>query len=149
MHAESDHWIIDDPLGEHLDVLGVNHYHGWYYGTFELMARTVWTTPYDKPLIVSEFGADAKAGLRGGNDESWTEDFQAEVYRHQLAMIWRIPFLAGTSPWILKDFRAPFRLLPGVQDGFNRKGLIDEDGTRKLAFGVVAEWNRAQRSQVR
>ncbi|MCP3939402.1 MAG: beta-glucuronidase [Actinomycetia bacterium] len=137
-------WIIDDPLGEDLDVLGVNQYHGWYYGDFETMAGIEWTTPYNKPLIVTEFGAGARQGLRGDIDESWTEDFQAEVYRHQFAMLDRIPFLAGTSPWILKDFRAPFRLLPAVQDGYNRKGLIDHEGKRKLAFDIVADWNRGR-----
>ncbi len=147
MTKESDHWMIDDPLGEDLDVLGVNEYHGWYYGSFETMAKTRWSTPYDKPMIVSEFGADAKAGLRGGNDESWTEDFQAEVYRHQLAMLAKIPFLAGTTPWILKDFRAPFRLLPDVQDGFNRKGLIDTNGNHKLAYDVLASWYQDRLAQ--
>ena len=49
----------------------------------------------------------------------------------------RIPFLAGVSPWILKDFRAPLRLLPGIQDGFNRKGLVGPNGEHKLAFEVL------------
>ena len=134
--GETD-WVIDDPLGEDLDVLAVNQYHGWYYGSFDEMSRLAWTTPYDKPLVFSELGADAKAGLRGTNDESWTEDLQAEVYRQQIDMWSRIPFLAGVSPWILKDFRAPLRLLPGIQDGFNRKGLIGLDGEHKLAFEVL------------
>lgn len=60
-------------------------------------------------------------------------------------MLARIPFLAGTTPWILKDFRAPFRVLAGIQDGFNRKGVIDPEGRRKLAFDVVREWNRSRR----
>jgi beta-glucuronidase len=145
-HASAKKWLIDDPLGEDLDVLGVNEYHGWYYGSFENMAEITWETPYDKPLIVSEFGADAKFGLRGAADESWTEDYQAEVYKAQIEMLGRVPFLAGTSPWILKDFRAPFRLLPGVQDGFNRKGLIDNAGNHKLAFDVLADWYRNRRA---
>jgi beta-glucuronidase len=138
-------WSIDDPLGEQLDVLGVNQYHGWYYGSFASMASMTWTTPYDKPLVMSEFGGGARHGLRGGDDESWTEEFQAEIYRNQFEMLSRIPFLAGTTPWILKDFRAPFRVLSGIQDGFNRKGLIDPAGRRKLAFDVVRDWNRSHR----
>jgi len=140
--GEGTEWVIDDPLGADLDVLGVNQYHGWYYGNFSAMATLNWSTPYNKPLIMTEFGGDARFGLRGDADESWTEDLQAEIYRHQFEMLSRISFLAGTSPWILKDFRAPFRLLPGVQDGFNRKGLIDPSGHRKLAFEVVQDWNR-------
>lgn len=140
--SNATRWLVDDPLGEDLDVLGVNEYHGWYYGTLDQMKEITWHSPFGRPMIVTEFGADAKAGLRGALDESWTEDFQAEVYKAQLEMLDRVPFLAGLSPWILKDFRSPFRLLPGVQDGFNRKGLISDTGERKLAFDVLADWYR-------
>ena len=53
-------------------------------------------------------------------------------------MIKRQVDCAGLSPWILKDFRTPLRVLPGVQDGYNRKGLVSEEGDRKLAFDVLA-----------
>ena len=49
-------------------------------------------------------------------------------------MIERIPNIRGTSPWILADFRSPKRLLPGVQDGWNRKGLVSDNGIKKRAF---------------
>ena len=75
----------------------------------------------------------------------WTEEFQAELYRAQVEMIERQRSgrggeVAGMSPWILKDFRAPVRVLPGIQDGYNRKGLVSEEGERKLAFDVLAEF---------
>jgi beta-glucuronidase len=43
----------------------------------------------------------------------------------------------GMSPWILMDFRSPSRQLPGIQDYFNRKGLISDQGVKKAAFGVL------------
>ena len=46
----------------------------------------------------------------------------------------------GLSPWVLKDFRAPLRLYQGVQDHWNRKGLVSETGERKLAFEVLRSW---------
>jgi len=49
----------------------------------------------------------------------------------------RIPQLRGLSPWILMDFRSPVRQLPGVQDGYNRKGLISEKGEKKQAFFIL------------
>jgi beta-glucuronidase len=85
-------------------------------------------------MIVSEFGADAKAGLHGTETERWTEEYQANVFRHQLVMLNRIPQLRGISPWILVDFRSPRRMLPGVQDGYNLKGLISDQGEKKQAF---------------
>ena len=131
---------IDDPLGAYLDVLGCNEYLGWYDGAPAKAATITWTTPYQKPLVISEFGAGAKHGNRGDKAKRWTEDYQADVYRQQIAMLEKIPFLAGTSPWILKDFRSPRRLLPEIQDGWNRKGLVSEHGEKKISFGILSEW---------
>jgi alpha-L-rhamnosidase len=69
--------------------------------------------------------------------ERWTEEYQAAVYRHNIAMIENMPFVQGTTPWILKDFRSPRRPLPGIQDYWNRKGLLSEKGERKLAWKVL------------
>lgn len=129
--------IVDDPLGHALDVIGINEYIGWYEGHPESADTTQWQIGYQKPLIVSEFGADAKAGLHGGENERWTEEYQANVYRHQLPMLNRIPNLRGMSPWILMDFRSPNRPLVGIQDEFNRKGLISPSGEKKQAFYVL------------
>ena len=129
--------IVDDPLGQYLDVLGTNEYIGWYEKTPESADQIVWKIAYGKPLIMSEFGGDAKAGLHGDPQQRWTEEYQASIYQHQLDMLNRIPQLRGLSPWILMDFRAPRRLLPGVQDNFNRKGLISDQGQKKQAFYLL------------
>jgi len=129
--------IVDDPLGKYLDVLGTNQYIGWYWATPESADTTDWRIKYDKPLIMSEFGAGAKAGLHGEPNELWTEEYQANIYNHQIGMLNRIPQLRGISPWILMDFRSPRRELPGIQDGFNRKGLISDQGQKKAAFFVL------------
>ena len=132
-------YTVDDPLGESLDLLGCNQYLGWYYTLVDDMATAEWRSSLGKPLVLSEFGADGKLGHRGGANERWTEDYQVTVYEAQLAMQCNIDFLRGTSPWILKDFRTPKRPLPGIQDYFNRKGLVDERGRRKAAWRVVAD----------
>ena len=134
--------VLADPLARDVDVLAVNTYNAWYSGDRPAdLARFEWRLPADRPLILSEFGADAKLGLRdSGEPHKFSEDYQAEYYRHTLAMAGRIPTLAGMSPWILKDFRSPRRQLGGVQDGWNRKGLISETGEPKLAFAVLADW---------
>jgi beta-glucuronidase len=59
-------------------------------------------------------------------------------------MLQAIPTLRGMSPWILVDFRSPRRPLPGVQDGWNRKGLVANDGTRKQAFSILRAAYRAR-----
>lgn len=137
VRANGNTKIVDDPLGKALDVIGVNEYIGWYEGHPQSADVTNWDIIYQKPLIVSEFGADAKAGLHGGENERWTEEYQANVYRHQLPMLNKITQLRGMSPWILMDFRSPNRPLAGIQDEFNRKGLISEKGEKKQAFYIL------------
>jgi beta-glucuronidase len=129
--------IIDDPLGKALDIIGFNEYIGWYEGHPESADTTEWHVEYQKPLIVSEFGGGAKAGLHGGENERWTEEYQASIYRHQFGMLNRIPQLRGMSPWVLMDFRSPNRPLVGIQDEFNRKGLISDQGQKKQAFFIL------------
>jgi beta-glucuronidase len=134
--------MIDDPLGEYLDVLGCNEYVGWYDGLPQKADRLEWRTKYEKPLIMSEFGGDALFGNHGDVLARWTEEYQENLYRHQIAMLKRIPFLRGTAPWILMDFRSPRRPLPKIQDYWNRKGLVSNKGEKKKAFYVMREWYR-------
>jgi len=137
-----DGHILRDPLGQFLDVLGLNEYFGWYYGRPEDIDRQRWTTAYDKPLIISEFGGDAAYGRHGDAAARWTEEYQASLFVHQLNMVNKIPHLAGLSPWVLMDFRSPRRPLPGIQDYFNRKGLLSNTGQRKQAFFVLQKFYR-------
>ena len=144
VRADGHAKIVDDPLGKALDVIGVNEYIGWYEQHPETTDITTWNITYDKPLIVSEFGGDAKAGLHGDQNQRWTEEYQANIYRHQLPMLNRIPQLRGMSPWLLMDFRSPNRVLTGIQDEFNRKGLISDQGEKKMAFYVLQKAYRDQ-----
>ncbi len=134
--------MIDDPIGEFLDVLGCNEYVGWYDGLPEKADGLEWRSKYEKPLIMSEFGGDALYGHHGDPLTRWTEEYQEDLYRHQVNMLKKIPFLRGTAPWILTDFRSPRRLLPGIQDYWNRKGLISDRGEKKKAFYVMQAWYR-------
>ena len=47
----------------------------------------------------------------------------------------------GTTPWILKDFRSPRRVLPGIQDFYNRKGLVSDKGEKKQEAIDDAAWS--------
>jgi beta-glucuronidase len=133
---------INDPIASDLDVLGNNEYIGWYARRPEDADSVDWISEYDKPLIMSEFGGDALFGYHGDTFTRWTEEYQENLYEHQIAMLKRIPFLRGMTPWILKDFRSPRRTLPRFQDYFNRKGLVSERGERKKAFFVLQKFYR-------
>jgi beta-glucuronidase len=122
-----------------VDVVSINTYIGWYDGLPDKCGKMNWILNTDKPVIISEFGGGAQQGRHGSAAERWTEEFQEDLYMQNLAMFDRMG-VAGTSPWILMDFRSPRRLLPGVQDGFNRKGLISDQGIRKKAFYIMQSW---------
>jgi beta-glucuronidase len=139
--------VIDDPLGADLDVFGCNEYVGWYDGLPEKIDRVSWKSVYDKPVIMSEFGADALFGMHGDSMERFTEEYQQNVFQHQVAMLNKIPFLRGTTPWVLMDFRSPRRALANIQDYFNRKGLVSLRGDKKKAFYVMQEFYRSKAQQ--
>lgn len=134
--------VMNDPLGEILDVLGCNEYYGWYSGLPDESALLTWKTIYDKPLIVSEFGGGAVYGKHGDKLERWTEEYQEYFFEENLKMLEKIPFLRGTTPWILMDFRSARRPLTGVQDYYNRKGVISDQGQKKKAFYTIQEYYR-------
>ena len=134
------HAIVSDELSELTDILAFNQYMGWYDGTPADCPLVEWTIPSGKPLVVSEFGGGALYGNHGSDTEMFTEEYLALLYRKNLEMISNFPGLSGLCPWCLKDFRSPKRPLTGIQDDFNRKGLIDEQGHRKQAFYVVKEY---------
>jgi beta-glucuronidase len=134
--------IVQDPLADVLDIVAFNQYTGWYDGLPEKCARVTWEIPNEKPVVVSEFGGDAKQGLHGNKTDRWTEEYQEDLYKQTIPMLEKINGLAGFSPWILMDFRSPKRALPGIQDGFNRKGLISSDGVKKKAFFTLQDYYR-------
>ena len=146
-HIENGIGIIDDKIGEYVDIIAFNEYMGWYGGDLATTPGTKWTTPYTKPVVVSEFGGSAKQGLHGTKDERWTEEYQEYLYQQNLLMIQKIPNIRGLSPWILTDFRSPRRVLPGIQDGFNRKGLISDKGKKKKAFFVLQDFYKTMKIQ--
>ena len=130
---------LQDNMNEYVDVVSFNQYVGWYRDVNDASKMT-WEIPYDKPVIISEFGGGAKYGLHGPKNQRWTEEFQENLYRENCAMIDKIDGLAGTSPWILKDFRSPRRVLTGIQDYYNMKGLFSDRGQKKKAFYVLKQW---------
>jgi beta-glucuronidase len=138
---------LHDNLNEYVDVVSFNQYVGWYRDTNESCKDMKWVIPYNKPVIISEFGGSALQGLHGDKTERWTEEYQEELYKQNTKMFERIEGLSGVSPWILVDFRSPRRQLTGIQDFFNRKGLISSAGIKKKAFYVMQDWYKVKEEE--
>jgi beta-glucuronidase len=132
--------IINDRLADDLDIIGANQYYGWYQTNFDNLVKLFENSNPSKPVVITEFGADAKPGHRGTADDKGTEDCQLDIFKKQVEVLARIPYVKGTSPWILYDFRCP-RRLHFTQNYYNTKGLLSADKKyRKPAFYVMQKF---------
>ena len=140
---------MEDDFTDNLDVVGVNKYLGWYHQWPLKPENATWDVVKDKPLIITEFGGEALYGQEGSRDvvSSWSEDYQARLYEDNIAMFQNIPNLAGVSPWILYDFRSPFRFHPTNQEGWNRKGLVSDKGQRKKAWYIMRDYYEKKKNE--
>ena len=143
---EKEVFEMNDPLIDRVDVVAVNRYMGWYAPWPKEPASLRWEVFPDKPLIISEFGGEALYGQHGDARcvSSWSEEYQARLFADNLAMFAHIPNLVGISPWILFDFRSPYRFHPVNQQGWNRKGLLSDRGERKQAWYLIRDFYRAK-----
>ena len=133
---------IEDRLTAYLDVIGMNEYYGWYNRDFSELVSLGKNSSPDKPVIISETGADALAGYHSSGTDLFSEEYMEKVYQKQVEIIRKLDYIKGFSPWILYDFRAS-RRYNKYQKGYNRKGLIAADKkTRKLAFYVLQRFYR-------
>lgn len=134
IHRKGNDVVVEDPLGEKLDLVSFNEYAGWYWSSNSDMLNYKFNIKFNKPVVVTEFGADALGGYHANDQTRWSEEYQELLYKNQITMLTAISGLRGMTPWILVDFRSPRRQHPYYQDFWNRKGLISETGKKKRAF---------------
>ena len=138
--------IVEDNMSKYVDIISINEYYGWYRRV-KYLNRITWEIPYNKPIIITEFGGGVKYGYHGNKNQRWTEEFQENLYIQTVEMLNKIKGLAGTTPWILKDFRSPRRVLNGIQDYYNRKGLVSDKGEKKKAFYIMQKWYKNKKKE--
>ncbi|PIE31323.1 glycoside hydrolase family 2 [candidate division KSB3 bacterium] len=138
---------IEDRLANHLDVIGLNEYYGWYSPNFEELVQLGQNSNPDKPVIITETGAGALAGHHGSKTDKFTEEYMERVYARQVEVIRTLDYIKGLAPWILYDFRAS-RRYNRFQKGWNRKGVIANDKqTKKLAFYVLQQFYKEKAAE--
>ena len=129
--------LIEDRLEEYLDIIGLNEYCGWYTADLKMLPELFENSAPKKPVIITEFGADAYPGQRGTITDKGSEDCQAFVYEKQIENIRKISYIKGMSPWILYDFCCPRRTAV-TQQYYNTKGMISADRNhKKMAFDIL------------
>lgn len=141
VHRDGNNIILNDPLGEKIDLVSFNEYAGWYWGgNPSEISKYNFDIKYKKPVVITEFGGDALGGFHADENTRWSEEYQEALYKNQIKMLTKIGALRGMTPWILADFRSPRRQHPIYQNFWNRKGLISETGKKKKAFFVLKDF---------
>lgn len=138
---------IEDRLEDYLDIIGLNEYCGWYTADWNRFPELFENSKPQKPVIITEFGADALANEHGTYLDKSTEECQAYVYERQTALIEKTDYIKGMTPWILYDFRCP-RRTSVKQRYYNTKGLLSADKKhKKLAFEVLQKFYQKKKTQ--
>jgi beta-glucuronidase len=144
MAATPDRDVISDLF----DVLMLNRYHGWYAQTGDLAAAEraleeelrAWVDKQEKPIIFTEYGADAVAGVHNLIASPWTEEYQADVLAMFHRVFDRFEAVVGEQIWNFADFATA----PGVMrvDG-NKKGVFTRERRPKAAAHMLRQrWRR-------
>ena len=135
-----------EPSFEFLDVVCVNRYFGWYseMGQLEVALPKLSkdldliNKTFHKPVILSEFGADALPGRRAVNPEMFSEDYQKAMIKGYLDIIASKKYITGAHVWNLCDFKTGQGVhRPG---GMNWKGVFTRDRKPKLAALLLRKY---------
>ncbi|MFJ4175364.1 beta-glucuronidase [Microbacterium sp. NPDC089696] len=133
-----------DVIADLFDVLSINRYYGWYQDTNDLAAAEqhleaelrAWERTFDKPILMSEFGADAVAGLHTVVDQPWSEEYQAALITMYQRVFDRIDSVVGEHVWAFADFQA--MSITQRVDG-NKKGVFTRDRRPKAVVAALRQ----------
>ena len=103
--------------------------------------------PNDRPLIISEIGAEALYGFRDPLKTYWTEEYQAELLKEVFRYVSESEKYAGVAVWQFADTRSYVNTqeIFGRARGFNNKGMIDEYRRPKLSWNAISEFLKNQK----
>ena len=130
--AEGDKGAI-----QYFDVLCLNTYPAWYGNCGRLdklediLEKTVqgFYEKFNMPIILTEFGADAIAGMHSLPVEMWSEEYQKVTVEKILNVLRRKDYILGEQIWNFADFKT------GQHTGrpiLNYKGVFTRDRQPKL-----------------
>jgi len=135
--------IRDLALG-HVDIISLNFYRGWYSewgeidrGVESMLAEIdkIHMKYPDKPIVITEFGADAIIGLHSDPPQMWSEEYQAEFIKKYVENLSKRDYIVGLHIWNFADFRTPQS--PG-RTILNRKGVFTRDRQPKMSVAVLS-----------
>ncbi|MEO7984088.1 MAG: glycoside hydrolase family 2 TIM barrel-domain containing protein, partial [Bacteroidota bacterium] len=121
--------LVDIPM-----IVGWNLYSGWYGANlydFPAFLDSFHKKKPAKPMLVSEFGADADPRIRSASPVRFDKSVEYTTAFHQyyFTEMMKRPYVAGAMIWNLADFNSETRTetMPHI----NNKGLLEWDRTPK------------------
>jgi beta-glucuronidase len=138
MLAPPDRCLVTDLA----DVVMINRYYGWYVEPGELaLAEQMleaelrgWVDKHGKPILVTEYGADAMPGLHSVGAEPWTEDYQAALLETYHRVFDRVDAVVGEHVWNFADFATAPSI---IRVEGNKKGVFTRDRRPKAAAHLL------------
>ena len=130
---------------EFADIVALNNYFGWYYGTEEdwegfikgFRASLTVRGLGDKPVMMSEFGVPALYGNSSLEKEKWSMEYQADYIANVINLCEKEEGVCGTAIWVMADFPSDKDIAKAR--GYNNKGILNEYRKPKLAYYTVKE----------
>lgn len=127
------------------DLLLINRYYGWYTTIGDLTTARKWLSgeldklhaTYDRPIVLTEFGADAFSGMHSSDSEAYSEEFQRDFINTYLDVANTKDYVKGMMVWCFADFRTGQGLLR--PEGINQKGVFTRERQPKLAAHLLRE----------
>jgi beta-glucuronidase len=138
---------MEDPVLEFSDILCINRYYGWYEypGQLDRAAAALGEEldrlhqRYNRPILMTEFGADTIPGLHATSDQMFTEEFQERLLSMYIAVIRSKDFAIGEHVWNFADFRTPQNMRRVM---LNMKGVFTRTRSPKMAaFALRKIWH--------
>jgi len=135
-------WPENNRGAQYYDLLGVNKYSGWYDDTGEIDGSLgnlmenlrAFRDAFNCPILFSEFGADAVAGLHSDPPVLFSEEYQAEIIEKQYKEVIKESWIVGAHVWNFADFKTAQTI---NRVGGNKKGVFTRDRQPKLAAHVL------------
>ncbi len=132
-----------------MDVICINRYYGWYTQQAEIKKGVQLLSDeldqlhkrYNKPVVVTEFGADTYPGFHSDQPEMFTEEFQQNFIQSYLDEADKKDFVAGMHIWAFADFKTSQGIIRF--GGMNYKGVFTRDRKPKLvAHYLRNRWHK-------
>ncbi len=136
---------VEEEAFASFDLVCLNRYLGWYVQPGNLDDALVTLSAelnalhkkFNKPILLTEFGADAIPGHHAQPPEMFSEEYQAELISRYLELLHQKPYVVGEHIWNLCDFKTS----QGVTraGALNYKGVFTRDRRPKLAAHRLRE----------